>query len=93
MSANQETFRTTIVTAQATKTAAIIAAEQKRQSTVDAALSVVGYRPGFPTGNATYIAAVAAANLQKRLDLDAAETARQGAVYGARDTLRSQNEI
>jgi hypothetical protein len=99
MSTNQETMRATIAAAHAAKDAAVVTAEMQRQATVDAKLSLVGYRPGFPgtaasaVAGATYASAVKAANAQKRIDLIAAEIAKQAAISTAKDLLRSQGEI
>ena len=93
MSANQETMRSTIASATKTHQAALATAEAAKQQTIDAAASVVAYIPGFPTGNATYLAAVKSASAQLAIDRAAAEAAKQGAIEKAKDLLRSQGEI
>jgi multidrug efflux pump subunit AcrA (membrane-fusion protein) len=93
MSNNQETMRSSINSAGQTAQAALATAESAKQATIDAAVSVVGYIPGFPTGNATYVAAVKAAALALQSSRAATEVAKQGAIEKAKDLLRSQGEI
>jgi hypothetical protein len=93
MTANQETHHATVKTAAKTFATTVAAAETTRQGTVEAAWHQVGYLPGFPTGNATFVAAVAAANATKVASLVAAEVARQGTVAAAVDLIRSQGEL
>ncbi|MCG2639664.1 MULTISPECIES: hypothetical protein [Bradyrhizobium] len=93
MSANQETMRSSIKAADVVKTVAVANAEATRQGTLAAASVLTGYRPGFPSGASTFDAAVKSANTQKVADLFAAESARQAAVFLAKDLLRSQGEI
>lgn len=93
MSSNQETMRSTIKAAEATKTAAVVTAHNNYQSTIAASGAQAGYKLGFPTNFATFDAAVKAADKQHAADLFAAESARQAAVFTAKDLLRSQGEI
>lgn len=93
MSSNQETMRTTIKVAADTKTSAVVTALNNHQSTIAAGGIQAGYRNGFPTGFATFDAAVKSANAQKAIDLFTAESGRQGSVFTAKDLLRSQGEI
>jgi len=93
MSSNQETMRTAIKSADKTKVDAVVVAANSFQSTIAASGIQAGYRNGFPTGFATFDAAVKSANTQKLADLFAAESARQAAIFIAKDLLRSQGEI
>jgi hypothetical protein len=90
VSSNQQTMVASCKAADSVKITAVNNAEATRQATVE---SSTGYIQGFPTGNAAFVAAVKAANAQKVADLFAAELARQGAVFTAKDLLRSQGEI
>ena len=85
-------MRTTIKTADKIKIDAVVTAQNNFQSTVAASGAQAGYRVGFPTGFAAFDAAVKSANAQKAADLFAAESARQAAVFTAKDLLRSQGE-
>ena len=93
MSANQEAMRLTIRAADRAKVDAVVAAKNNYQSAIAASGAQAGFRPGFPAGFATYDAAVKAADRQAAADLFAAESARQMAIFVAKDLLRSQGEI
>jgi len=54
---------------------------------------VVGYREGSPSGNATFLAAVATANAAKIAAVNAAEIAHQKSVDAAKATLIAAGEI
>ena len=90
MSANQETMRTTIKAADTTKVSAVITAVEQlpkhdyyiwRAGRLSARISD-GFR--------NLRCAVKSVDKQKAADLFAAESARQAAVFLAKDTLRSQ---
>lgn len=93
MSTNQETMRATILAAAKAKTDSVIKAANNYQSTIAASGIQAGYIIGFPTNFATFDAAVKLADKQAAADLFAAESARQAAVFTAKDLLRSQGEI
>ena len=93
MSTNQQTRVTSINSAHATAASTKAAAVSTAIATVNQSGVDVAYKQGFPTGNATYVAAVATANAAKLASIAAAEVAKQGAIAVAKDLLRSQNEI
>ena len=84
-------METTYSSAEVTKINSLATAESKRQSTIDAAASVVGYIPGLRGNDATYQAAVAAANKQLAIDRATAEHNKQVAQNVARDIMRNAN--
>lgn len=86
-------MRASIAAATKQKAADLLTALIKAQVTVAAAKEVVAYIPGTPTGNATFVAAIATANAGKISDIFVAEQSRQGVVAVAKDLLRSQGEI
>ena len=61
MSNNQSTMVTSISNAGKTAIDAKTTAQQAAITTIAGAASVVGYKPGDATGNATYVAAVKSA--------------------------------
>jgi hypothetical protein len=91
MSAGHTTLETSIASAEKTKSGAIDSAVAANGQAI--ANAVAAYPlPGFPTGNAAYAAAIAAANVAKANALYAAEQAKQSAVAVARDTFRTTGE-
>jgi hypothetical protein len=84
----RDTYNASVKAAHATLTAAQTAAEQSRQTTIDASLSVIGARTGVGS-SATLEAAIKSANAAKVAALTAAEQAKQAAIAVARDTLRN----
>jgi hypothetical protein len=80
MTANNDTYIASVKAAAATKTLAVAAAIATFESTITAAKNDIGYREGFPTSYATFLAAVNAANTAKLAALADAERAKQGAV-------------
>lgn len=93
MSSNQETMRRTVAAAAVTKVAAKATAVGATAMTVEVTKSSVGYVQGSPTGNATFVAAVAAAGKQQTADIQFAEMTKQATEWLAKDLLRSQGEI
>lgn len=89
MSSQQETMKKTINDSGKTAQAALATALSVAQTTVTAATSDAGYIPGFPTGNATYLAAVKNAGIALAASRLAAEQAKQSAIAVAKDTLRT----
>ena len=92
MTANNDTYRTTVAAAEQTKTNSIAAAVAAYESTITAAKNDIGYREGFPTGYATFAATVAAANRTKLQALADAERVKQQTVAVAADLIRGQGE-
>jgi hypothetical protein len=86
-------MRTSIAAAGATAVATKGAAITTLVTTINAARCDVGYLHGFPTGNATYVAAVQSAAKALADTRAAAEMAKLASITVAKDLLRSQGEI
>jgi hypothetical protein len=93
MSSNQQTMVTSIAAAGKTSQATKDAAVTTHLTTIAAAASVAGYKPGDPTGNATYVAAVKSAASALADSRALADMTRIAAINVAKDLLRSQGEI
>jgi hypothetical protein len=88
----RDTYNASIASANSSKTVALNVAAMVAQTTIDAALTVVGYTQ--QTGNyAALAAAVAASNLAKSVAVYAAEVAKQAAHDLARETLRATGDL
>lgn len=81
MSSQQETFRSSIQSAETTKLNAVAAAIAAHQTQIDSACSENG-------NYSAYASAVKSANLAKLAAFDAAERAKQIAITQAKETLR-----
>ena len=92
MTANHVTFENSVTATGAAALVTKASNETARQGVLAAASHVVGFRPGFPTGYATYAAAVAAVAAQRPIDDAAIEQAKQQPIAVARDLLRTQGE-
>jgi len=92
VTANNDAYIVSVKSAGVVLKIAQATAVMSEQATLDASRSVVGYREGFPTGNATFIAAVQAAGNQLRIDRANAEMAKQSAIMVAADLIRAQGE-
>lgn len=89
---NRDTYGASVASAAAAKTATVATAVSAAQTTIDAALTVVGYTT--QAGNyATLLAAVKAAAIAKANSLFAAEQTRQATIAVARDTLRNGGDV
>jgi hypothetical protein len=93
MSANNTTFQNSITAAGVAALATKATNLTREQGIITASGSAVGFLPGWPTGYATYAAAVAASIAQKLIDDTAVEQVKQSAISNAKDLLRSQGEI
>lgn len=91
MTTAHQTYETSVTAAATTVVGAKSTAQSNFASAVAAVGSDVGTRPGFPTGNATYVAGIAAAGQARLAALATAEQAKQSAIMAARDTLRAAN--
>lgn len=91
MSSQHTTMEATYKAAEVTKASALATAQTAFQTTIDVAKSAVGYIPGLRGTEATFQAAVAAANRQLAIDRATAEHNKQVAHNVARDTMRSAN--
>jgi hypothetical protein len=87
------TFETAVAAAGPTQLASVATAVSAALSTITASKNDVGYLEGFPTGHATFAAAVKAAGLAKIAAFNAAEVAKQSARDSARETLRGSGDL
>ena len=87
MSSLHGSYETTVKAAGPTQLTSVVAAEQVRQTTIDAANSVVGLN--LINGNAAYVTAVIAANIAKLESLNSAEKVKQASQAAARELLRA----
>jgi hypothetical protein len=89
LTASHGAYEASLTTASTNKQGTVAKADQVYSAAIAAVGSDVGWRPGWPTGEATAIAGFASAAAARANSRAAAEQQRQSDLFKAQETLRA----
>ena len=92
MTSINDTYRASVKTAATIRTNSITSALMALQASIASVRQDIGYREGFPTGNATYASTLASATKTYQQAVQDAHNAYQTSVETAKNVARDAGE-